>query len=139
MFVTDCQCDICGRQYEYDARRGHTRTRCNSCRSNVVRFLEKSKAQLVGLLGGRCELCGYDLCLRALQFHHVDPATKRFNIAGGHCRSWTSLAAEVQKCALLCATCHIEVEDGVRFFRDARTGTRVMSSSRMSEHVRQAP
>jgi hypothetical protein len=78
-----------------------------------VRFLTRNKAQLAGLLGGRCELCGYDRCLRALQFHHVDPATKRFNIAGGHCRSWKSLAAEVQKCALLCATCHIEVEDGV--------------------------
>jgi hypothetical protein len=64
-----CVCQTCGRRYRYDYRKGHTRKRCNSCRSNVARFLERSKAQLVALLGGRCELCGYRECLRALAFH----------------------------------------------------------------------
>ena len=64
--------------------------------------------------GGRCELCGYDRCSRALAFHHVDPLTKRFGLAeGGIARSLGEARAEVAKCVLLCANCHAEVEAGM--------------------------
>ena len=63
--------------------------------------------------GGRCELCGYDRCLAALQFHHVDPATKRFALSQeGVSRSLSTARAEAAKCVLLCANCHAEVESG---------------------------
>ena len=37
---------------------------------------------LVDDAGGACRLCGYDRCVAALQFHHLDPETKRFALAG---------------------------------------------------------
>jgi hypothetical protein len=72
------------------------------------------KARLVDLQGGKCELCGYAGCLRALSCHHLDPTTKRFVIAGAHTRSWAKLVEETRRCVLLCANCHIEVEAGLR-------------------------
>jgi hypothetical protein len=52
---------------------------------------------------------------RALEFHHVDPAAKRFGVAfRGVTRSLDAAREEASKCVLLCANCHAEVEAGVR-------------------------
>ncbi len=65
------------------------------------------------LAGGACQLCGYHRCIGALQFHHVDPVQKEFEISGARqTASFDLLVAEASKCVLLCATCHIEVELG---------------------------
>jgi len=64
--------------------------------------------------GGACVLCGYDRCLAALEFHHLDPTQKRFAIGGrGLTRGIDALRAEAAKCVLLCSNCHVEVETGV--------------------------
>ncbi len=50
----------------------------------------------------------------ALQFHHVDPATKEFQIGGrGLTRALADLRREARKCALLCANCHAMVGAGI--------------------------
>jgi hypothetical protein len=80
----------------------------------VSRRRRAIKAALVVEAGGRCGLCGYDRCARALSFHHVDPATKEFGVAlRGVSRSLARARAEAAKCVLLCANCHMEVEAGV--------------------------
>ena len=57
--------------------------RCARCRvDQVADKRRRIKRQLVLEAGGRCELCGYDRCDAALQFHHVDRDTKRFAISG---------------------------------------------------------
>jgi transposase len=91
------------------------RYRCLRCRSEAVaRRRRRVKEIVVAEAGGRCQLCGYDRYMGALEFHHVDPATKLFSLAlGGVTRSIASARAEAQKCALLCANCHAEVEGGV--------------------------
>jgi hypothetical protein len=72
------------------------------------------KAILVAEAGGACQICGYDRCLRALEFHHRDPGEKEFGIGRyGHTRSLARARAEVAKCVLLCSNCHMEVEDGL--------------------------
>jgi hypothetical protein len=93
--------------------RGHYR--CPSCSSEAVhRRRRRLKSMLVAELGGRCEICGYDRYLGALEFHHRDPTEKSFGVAGGGItRSLARLRDEVRKCALLCANCHAEVEGGV--------------------------
>ena len=51
--------------------------------------------------------------MRALHFHHVEPANKRFELnANGVSLALATLRAEAQKCVLLCSNCHAEVEDG---------------------------
>jgi hypothetical protein len=69
---------------------------------------------LVEAAGGCCALCGYGRSPAALQFHHVDPIKKAFGISyDGLTRSLKTARAEAEKCVLLCATCHAEVEAGV--------------------------
>lgn len=89
---------------------------CLRCRSAAVAERRRRvKAILVEEAGGCCVVCGYDDYLGALQFHHVDPSTKRFSIAGrGLARAIAILREEAAKCVLLCATHHAEVEGGRR-------------------------
>lgn len=98
---------------------GHVRDsrgyfRCRRCRQEaVVRRRRRVKEILVKEAGGRCRLCGYDRCVAALEFHHLDPTTKEFGVAqNGMARSIERLRAEVRKCVLLCSNCHAEVECG---------------------------
>lgn len=97
-------------------RRSSGGYRCLACRSGAVaKRRRKLKQILVEEAGGSCQLCGYDRCLAALEFHHLDPAKKSFAMsARGVARSLEHARAEASKCALLCANCHAEVEAGAR-------------------------
>jgi len=88
--------------------------RCLRCRAEAVtRRRRKVKAILTEEAGGACALCGYDRCAGALHFHHLDPATKSFELAAnGVARSLARARAEAAKCVLLCSNCHAEVESG---------------------------
>lgn len=90
--------------------------RCRQCRlERVARQRRALKATLVAEAGGCCQICGYDRCVAALEFHHVDPSEKRLGIsAGGLSLGIETLRAETAKCVLLCSNCHAEVESGVR-------------------------
>ena len=71
------------------------------------------RAALIRLAGGKCVKCGYGANSAALQFDHVDPATKKFciNYVGMPCNRLEGRKlrlAEFKKCQLLCATCHME-------------------------------
>ena len=72
------------------------------------------KVKLVELLGGRCSTCGYDKCVAALEFHHRDPIKKSFELSKVNLlRRWDVVLAEAEKCDLLCANCHRELEDSL--------------------------
>lgn len=60
----------------------------------------------------RCVVCGED-DPAALDFHHVDPATKSFNVASvGRSKSLQAVDRELAKCVVLCASCHRKVHAG---------------------------
>jgi hypothetical protein len=89
--------------------------RCTKCRAErVSRRRRRVKEILVTEAGGRCVLCGYNRYVGALQFHHLNPAEKAFELGmRGLTRSLAAMRAEAAKCALVCANCHAEVEGGV--------------------------
>jgi hypothetical protein len=68
---------------------------------------------MVKYKGRACQLCGYARHWAALTFHHVDPRLKRFNFAGGHNYSRGRIREELDKCVLVCANCHDEIEAGM--------------------------
>jgi len=43
--------------------------------------------------GGECTVCGYQRSHAALQFHHLDPATKAFTLRNGDTRSLARMRA----------------------------------------------
>jgi hypothetical protein len=71
---------------------------------------EDLKRAAVRFMGGKCIVCGYNKCLRALHFHHLDPTKKDFNISSENW-NWTRIEVELEKCILLCANCHAEWHD----------------------------
>jgi transposase len=94
-------------------RRGYYR--CRRCAQEYVADRRRRvKAILVGEAGGSCAICGYDTCVAALHFHHLDPAAKEFAVSRqGVTRAIAEVREEAGKCVLLCSNCHAEVENGV--------------------------
>jgi len=78
----------------------------------VVAWRKKAKLLLIEYKGGKCVGCGYDKCVRALQFHHLNPNEKEFGI-GSKSVSLEKLKKEVDKCILVCSNCHAEIHEGL--------------------------
>jgi len=62
-------------------------------------------------MGGECIVCGYNRCMRALHFHHINSFEKEFNISEKS--SWYDIERELKKCILLCSNCHAEYHSGL--------------------------
>lgn len=72
--------------------------------------MQRFKEQCVSYKGGKCSKCGYDSCLAALDFHHIEPAHKDFGIAKVKKRSFDDkVKKELDKTILVCANCHREI------------------------------
>lgn len=94
--------------YSYAPVAGVSCYKCMADRAAVRRNL--NKAILVKEHGGKCVYCGYNKCLAALDFHHLDPTLK-----SGHVRNFYALASarkEAAKCELVCSNCHRELHFG---------------------------
>jgi 5-methylcytosine-specific restriction endonuclease McrA len=101
----------------------------------VQRRRKELRHKAIAYKGGKCQRCGYDRCLEALEFHHLDSSRKEFGISSrGYTRSWREIREELEKCMLLCANCHREVHAGLQLpqetvvatsgeFREACPGT----------------
>lgn len=98
----------------YGKKPSTTRWRCKRCVGEAVtRRHQKIKRTLVEEHGGGCAVCGYDRCLVSLQFHHVDPAAKEFGVSVASGKALDTFRKEAQKCVLVCANCHGEIEAGL--------------------------
>jgi hypothetical protein len=54
-----------------------------------------------------CILCGYNKCVAALEFHHLDPSKKEHKLS--QVRSLETIMRETAKCIVICANCHREI------------------------------
>jgi hypothetical protein len=68
------------------------------------------KRKLLKLKGGECGLCGYNKNSAAMEFHHINPENKLFqlDLRSLSNRKWRDVEAEAGKCILLCSNCHAE-------------------------------
>lgn len=68
------------------------------------------KLELIKIMGGKCSRCGYDKNIAALEFHHINPDDKFFQLDARHLSNTNmeKIMDEVKKCILLCANCHRE-------------------------------
>lgn len=86
------------------------RYRCKQCSSErTTEIRHNIKLALVEYKGGKCEICGYDKCIAALEFHHINPDEKDFGISNGNIKSLEILKKEADKCLLVCNRCHKEI------------------------------
>lgn len=89
---------------------------CKKCWCIIThRQQRKFKQKLVDYKGGKCSICGYDKCIAALDFHHINPNEKDpdFRKIRNHTYLSEEIKQELDKCVLLCANCHRELHAGV--------------------------
>ncbi len=92
------------------------KAKCKGCECTATR--ESFVSRVLSIVGKfECVECGYNKCFEALDFHHLDPNEKDFNIAAGKSYSSERLRKELAKCTLLCSNCHREVHAGKRILQ----------------------
>lgn len=98
--------NTCKQKYHYTHNSG------NTYYYQTMRAL-KRKLALIDYKGGQCEICGYNNNLAALEFHHIDPDLKKFQLDAKHLSNskWEIIKEEADKCQLLCARCHREIHN----------------------------
>lgn len=70
------------------------------------------KRKAVDYSGGMCLKCEYKRSVAALDFHHLDPGSKDFQISAGLSIGWDRTKAELSKTILFCKNCHSEFHNG---------------------------
>lgn len=82
----------------------------NKKSESVIRAQKRKKQHAVDMFGGQCVVCGYNKCLDALEFHHVDKSKKEEKPSYIIMRwSWKRAKVELDKCILICSNCHREL------------------------------
>ena len=94
---------------------------CKTCTSVQTKIRQqKLKEDAVNYKGGKCLACGYNKYQGALEFHHVDPSEKDFNISQSRFLKLQALKPELDKCILLCSNCHKEIHGGLIKYVDGK-------------------
>lgn len=98
----------CKQKHHYN----QTKSNPNSYFTQVIRGYRR-KLKLIDSKGGKCEICGYDKNIAALEFHHIDSSQKEFSLDARRLSNskWDSLIEEANKCILLCSNCHREIHN----------------------------
>jgi len=63
--------------------------------------------------GTRCSACDGEFSPGKLDWHHLDPATKVFDIGKAMSHSRAAVEEEIAKCVVLCRGCHVVAHRGV--------------------------
>ena len=100
-------CLTCGREFFTDDISLYCSKECKNKDFNENKRADYSKERgtvirlyLIQLKGGKCEKCGYNKNISALNFHHINPELKSYEIDQRSCanRSLESLIEEANKC-----------------------------------------
>ncbi len=103
-------CSTCLQVKSLETKVNSTKSRnlCKACDSSVTGSRREVIQEYLYyyLKNSRgCENCGNTNPI-VLDFDHIDPATKSFNIGNSYCKPLDIVKAEVLKCRILCANCH---------------------------------
>lgn len=84
-----------------------------ACRSALRRgrpvrplILRATREWLQQLKARPCADCGREFHPVCMDFHHLDPAQKSFNIGMALGKPQVAVLQEVAKCVIICANCH---------------------------------
>lgn len=80
-----------------------------------------TRQKMYDYLGGKCVRCG---STENLEFDHIDRSTKSFNIKGQLSLKNPKVKDELDKCQLLCRSCHERktIEESTGFTHGTTTG-----------------
>lgn len=99
----------CKQKYHYH---NDSHTKSNTSFRQFIRSV-KRKLYFIELKGGKCEICGYDKNIAALEFHHINSNEKSFNLDARTLANSKieKLEEELNKCMVVCSNCHKEIHN----------------------------
>ena len=114
-------CVYCNQEFEIPSRQGGmNRKVCYNCVPDGLTKNERAKLERTLIrniinqqkLNRGCDLCGYNKCPSALEWHHTGD-TKNFNpgdvLHKGTVACLEQYNKEIEQCILVCANCHREI------------------------------
>ena len=80
-----------------------------------------------------CEICGYNGCPEILEFHHLNPLGKKYMFIGRELGNscWNTIIKELQKCILICPTCHRKLHFDMKYKKNIWEGSIPSSATMM--------
>lgn len=100
------KCKYCNKDTELSGKY------CSKSCGNMARRLA-IKTMLVNYAGGKCQCCGYNKLVGALEFHHIDESSKDFAMSDAQHIAIELIREELDKCVLVCSNCHREIHKSV--------------------------
>ena len=109
-------CNKCNRnlpENKFGKNGNGSRSICKDCQCERIKQGQRETRDYIQSLKTKCSRCGYDKCVEALDFHHINPKEKD-GVLSRYSRRVFSPATkdlidrEVEKCEVLCANCHRE-------------------------------
>ena len=107
---TCCKCKLEKNESEfYQKTKDRLQSYCKPCllKVQMLRW-KKVKERAIEYKGGKCLDCEVAHNRpEVYQFHHLNPEEKDSSWDKLRLKSWDKIVAEIDKCVLLCANCHI--------------------------------
>lgn len=101
----DTYCKICRKE---QTRENYHKNKTSWQNINKKTSIEKrNKITQIKKESNGCYKCG-EKRYYLLDFHHLDPSKKLFQISQGENKGWDKIQEEIKKCILLCKNCHTE-------------------------------
>lgn len=100
-------CKQCYTVFDYNDRYSTQIYICKDCDGDnrLSRYQSTRKKVYEYLLNHPCTDCG-EVDPVVLEFDHLDPTIKEYNISNMMSYSWSSIEKEISKCQVVCANCH---------------------------------
>ena len=126
---TDNICLSCGKKFIIANKQGKRSTRafCYEClpesttkEKGRYSYNKLHRQYIINLVkeryGTKCNICGYDKCYSALDFHHLNKTKKQFDPAKiiNSNKKVEDIYKELDKCILICSNCHREIHEKER-------------------------
>ena len=106
-------CKICGKKFtKGPSNKIYCSKKCSDVvnTNNFKKRRQNMKRRCVKYKGEKCCRCGYNKHVCALDFHHIDPDKKEYDMTKLiRNNNWNKLKTELDKCILICANCHREL------------------------------
>jgi len=104
-------CKTCQVEYRLQWRKDNPEKFKKQRQKQMRQMRLNVKIRAMEYKGGKCEDCGIECSAdnrRIFEFHHTDPSKKEYNIGRSFGKKWTNIKIELDKCVLLCRTCHMK-------------------------------
>lgn len=102
------QCSVCKKILPLENKRTSNDYKCKECDRISGNTVRESNQQFIAeylLNSNGCTDCG-EKDIRCLEFDHINPEEKAFNIGEGYRKPRSILSQEINKCQIVCANCH---------------------------------